>query len=137
MVAVFGLVFVLGGQAVGTHLGVLVNIKRLGGKLCRYNPRRHGDDPIAQDHDYGGNKLSQWTGGGNVTIAHCGERDNAPINAFRDAGKATFVVFDHVHYGAKNDTKHHHTEHKYQYFVFTAVEGLDQGIGLADKAGEF
>ena len=70
--AIFGLVFVLGGHAVWAGLGVVVDFKRLRGEFGRDDTRRYGDDAIAQYHDDGGDELPQRTGRRNVAITHCG-----------------------------------------------------------------
>ncbi len=127
----------LGIHTVGAHLGVVIDGNGLGGKLGRDNPRGYSDDPIPQNHDDRGDELSHGTGGCNVTITYGGQGHNAPVNAHRNTGKTTFVVFHHIHDGTKDDAQNHDAEHKNQYFGFATGQGFDQLVGLANKMGKF
>ena len=46
----------------------------------RYNPRRHGDYAVAENHDEGCQHFAKWRQGNDISVSNRGQRHDRPIN---------------------------------------------------------
>jgi hypothetical protein len=134
--AIDGVCVMIVRGAMGTHLG---------GNFSRGYPRNfgghnsggYGDDPVAEDHDYRCDGLTQTCFRGNITITDSGQGNDSPVYAAGDIGKTILLPFDHVHEGSEYHDHGEHGKKKNSDLAPAGLQGPDKHFCFVEILNQF
>lgn len=103
-----------------------------------HDASRNGDDCVTENHHHTRKELAHRSDGGDVAIAHSGERDDSPIDARWDVGERGVgkVAFNHVHHCADDCHEDEHKEKIYGYLPKAHPDTLHQQVAFVDEGEE-
>ena len=105
--------------------------------LDRDDPRRDGDDAVADDHYSRGESAPDRSLRRDVAIADGRQRHDGPVDAHRDAGEAVSLALDHVEERADDDDQRQHRQQEDADLTAARAQRTQQHVGLRQVLGEF
>ena len=134
MVAKFCIITMSFISAIRTTLSICMQFA-LSGHFDGDQSRRNGNDAITKDHDKTGNELAKDGGGRDISISHCGEGDNAPIDTSWNTGEAILPSFYEIHDRPHDNGDQENRKQEYSDLSPARRKRGLQYVCLADKAG--